>query len=41
VNNWDVDLETGVLRVVLKSAVPTERHQRRPLIRTGRARLTG
>jgi hypothetical protein len=38
---WDVDLDSGVLRVVLRSAVSTERHQRRPMVRTGRARLAG
>jgi hypothetical protein len=38
---WDVDLESGVLKVVLRSATPTERHQRRPMVRTGRARLAG
>ncbi len=27
---WDVDLETGVLRVVLRSQEPRERHRRRP-----------
>jgi hypothetical protein len=27
---WDVDLETGVLRVVLRSQEPRERHPRRP-----------
>ena len=41
VAQWDVDLETGVLRVVLRSAGSTERHQRRPMVRTGRARLAG
>ena len=38
---WDVDLENNVLKVVLRSATPTERHQRRPMVRTGRARLAG
>lgn len=38
---WDVDLESGVLRVVLRSAGSTERHQRRPIVRGGRARLAG
>ena len=41
VERWDVDLESGVLRVILRSAGSTERHQRRPLVRTGRARLAG
>jgi hypothetical protein len=27
---WDVDLETGVLRVVLRSQEPRQRHRRRP-----------
>jgi hypothetical protein len=27
---WDVDLETGVLRVVLRAQEPRERHRRRP-----------
>lgn len=30
VSLWDVDLETGVLRVVLRAQEPRERHQRRP-----------
>lgn len=38
---WDVDLESGVLRVILRSAVPTERHRRSPITRSGRARLAG
>jgi hypothetical protein len=37
---WDVD-ENGVLKVVLRSAVSTERHQRRPLVRVGRTRMAG
>ncbi|MHC4067268.1 MAG: hypothetical protein ACYSUI_22575 [Planctomycetota bacterium] len=31
---WDVDLETGVLRVVLRSQEPRERHRRRPNARS-------
>lgn len=34
---WDVDLETGVLRVVLRSQEPQERSRRRPLTRGARA----
>ncbi len=30
VSLWDVDLETGVLRVVLRAQEPRERYQRRP-----------
>jgi hypothetical protein len=41
VEQWDVDLDSGVLRVTLRSAGSTERHQRRPLVRSGRARLAG
>lgn len=41
IEGWDVDLESGVLKVVLRAASSTERHQRRPLVRTGRARLAG
>jgi hypothetical protein len=37
---WDVD-ENGVLKVVLRAAASTERHQRRPLVRSGRARMAG
>jgi hypothetical protein len=39
--SWDVDLDSGVLRVVLRSAGSTERHRRSPIVRTGRARLAG
>ena len=39
IENWNVDLDSGVLRVVLRSAGSTERHQRRPVVRTGRARI--
>ena len=37
---WDVD-EGNVLKVVLRAAIPTERHQRSPIVRTGRARMAG
>jgi hypothetical protein len=32
---WDVDLETGVLRVVLRSQEPRQRHRRRPNAASG------
>lgn len=38
---WDVDFQSGVLRVVLRPTGPTERHRRRPMVRTGAARLAG
>lgn len=39
--NWDVDSQSGVLRVVLRPASSPERHRRRPLTNTGHARLAG
>ncbi|MSR07011.1 MAG: hypothetical protein EXR93_08105 [Gemmatimonadetes bacterium] len=39
--SWDVDFDTGVLKVILRPAHATERHRRNPIVRTGRARLAG
>jgi hypothetical protein len=38
IEHWDVDLETGVLRVVLKTQEPTASARRRPAVRS---RLAG
>ena len=38
---WDVDFDTGVLRVVLRATESPENNRRRPLTRTGRMRLAG
>jgi len=39
VSHWDVDLDSGVLRVVLRPAISTERHVRRPMARSITARV--
>lgn len=41
ISMWDVDLATGVLRVVLTPHEPPEQNRRRPLSRAGRARSAG
>lgn len=41
ISSWDVDLDTGVLRVILRSAESTELHQRRPMTRSRRSRTGG
>ncbi len=38
---WDADLETGVLRVVLRAHDAPDRDRRRPVLRTGTARRAG
>jgi hypothetical protein len=38
---WDVNLDTGVLRVVLRTRQPEERNRRRPIVRRGGMRLAG
>ncbi len=41
IERWDVDLETGVLRVVLRAHEAQDRDRRRPSVRTGIARRAG
>lgn len=41
ISMWDVDFDTGVLRVVLRATESPENNRRRPLTRTGRMRLAG
>jgi hypothetical protein len=38
IERWDVDLETGVLRVVLRAQEAQDRDRRRPMLRSGTAR---
>jgi hypothetical protein len=38
IERWDVDLETGVLRVVLRAQEAQDRDRRRPVLRSGTAR---
>jgi hypothetical protein len=38
---WDVNLDTSVLRVVLRTRQPEERNRRRPIVRRGGMRLAG
>lgn len=41
IERWDVDLETSVLRVVLRGHDAPERDRRRPAVRTGTVRRAG
>jgi hypothetical protein len=38
IERWDVDLETGVLRVVLRAQEAQDRDRRRPVLRSGTTR---
>ncbi len=41
IERWDVDLETSVLRVVLRAHEAQDRDRRRPAVRTGTVRRAG
>ena len=41
VERWDMDLQTGVLRVILAAHEAPDQNRRRPQTRTGRMRLAG